>query len=449
MFFTRVFDKRKLKRSLERTFKKLLPMELMDMIMHHNHDDQAALVASSVVSSQWQGPAQRRLFRSFRITFSMDYTQSDPEVGLYVEFFSTVPTLSTFVTSLCIRSVIHRTQSLAADMNSQMALLVSMLPTLQHLTFENISFTPRRSQQTLLLKSIRNLSLRSIRMKTHDPEELFDLFSIKETLELDFTFVQAPTTGPQIARSMPVRHLKINNPLDCFPRFGRETIFPQLRALTCDIIDISGKGWLFDRANWMAAISDFPTTKGHHDNMDRFLRRHGPALEFLRINVRHLVLFGDIDFEDSDWTAFQLDTVCPNLQTLHLGFQLDLWAEACLEPLMPGEFKCTIDFLIRVISSAPRTLTSIVFGISVTLPGCGISGEEVTNFDASETSRQWKRLANVLDPNRFEDLAAVKFVEQETDAPMVDFRKPLDPVMQRLLAANFADVEKKGMLYFE
>ncbi|THH14600.1 hypothetical protein EUX98_g9590, partial [Antrodiella citrinella] len=153
--------------------------------------------------------------------------------------------------------------------------------------------------------------------------------------------------------------------------------------------------------------------------------------------------------EDRQWTVFQLDAVCPNLQSLHIGFELGLKIGGSLEPLLMSELTCTIDFLITIISSAPRTLTTVVFGISMTLSPPGESDKEPPADTVAETNRQWKRLAQALEPARFGRLTAVRFVQPQVRSSLSEFKEPLDPVYQQLLAGNFENLNKKGLLCFE
>ncbi|THH29799.1 hypothetical protein EUX98_g4394 [Antrodiella citrinella] len=528
MFFARVFNKRKIKRSLERTFKKFfvigrargngdkqvilrrsmprlpsvvpdvvvtrrpmprVPVEVLDMIMKHHHKDKALLMACSIVSSQWHGSAQRCLFHSFRVSLNSAHTNSDPEFGRFIKFFTTVTHIKYFITSLCIRAASLSKQSLVVDTKTRMVALIGMLPALQHLTFEDVSFIPRepgaRADEPVVLSdedglvvkergvladehgallkesdavpvepfapvTIKTLNLWGIRMRIDDPEELLDLFVVNTTLEMVFSLFQSLVGGPEIARSMSVQHLKVKNPLDCFPRFGRGTTFPRLRALSFDLMSVTGNGVLFhDNTKPTAVQVQDTTAPGCHDNMDDFLRQHGSNLDFLRLNVRHIVVPNrDIDSEDS-WTVFHLDNVCPKLQTLHIGFKLDLLNEKHLDPSKKPEWRRIVDFLSRVISAAPKTLTTIIFGIRINVPSWLRAEVKVTRYDVAEAKYGWTELQKAMNPAHFGNLKVVKFVEQETHSAMVDFEKPLDPVYQRFFAANLEDLERKGMLFFD
>lgn len=81
------------------------------------------------------------------------------------------------------------------------------------------------------------------------------------------------------------------NPLDCFLHFGCRTTFPKLRAVSLDIMGITGNGVLFDNDTRPLAVqTQDTTTPGCHDDMDDFMRQHGTNLDFFRLNVRHIVV---------------------------------------------------------------------------------------------------------------------------------------------------------------
>lgn len=154
------------------------------------------------------------------------------------------------------------------------------------------------------------------------------------------------------------------------------------------------------------------------------------------------------DLEDG-WTVFQLDTVCPKLQTLHIGFKLDMLNGKHLDPTKKPEWRRTVDFLTRVISAAPTTLTTIVFGIHISVPSWRRADVNINRYDVAQAKCGFEDLQNVMDSARFGSLKVIKFMEQVTHSAMLDFEKPLDLVYQRFFAGHLTDLEKKGILHFE
>ncbi|KAH8092508.1 hypothetical protein BXZ70DRAFT_1079545 [Cristinia sonorae] len=446
-------------RALMRTLKlPILPLELLDMIMDYLRGDRATLEACSLISSHWTPAAQRRLFRSLKITISHLEPAANPfTLKAFESFFQNTPYIAPLITSLHICPNAHYKLSLAVDPHSALMCLLHELPKLQRLTLNcaRLSLPSFYEAQHVDIGdspprlSLQRLSFCSVIDKACVAHEILEAISVEDTLEICFSRVPSL----ELAMSAPVfqlRNLSIKNPLDSFPCFGDTAEFPNLRTLTMDIAGITGKIFSMGEDDSSSEFELFPQSYDRHHRMDVFMEKHGATLETLRLNFRQLVVSRDIGPGDTDWSIYRLDAACPSLWMLELGFQLDLRSLFCLKPLMPDDFKATINLLVRIVNSAPKTLTHIVLAVHIFPINKSEEAIEPEDLDEDESDEDWARLAAALSSTSLPNLVSVKVLKQESKSPfIIAFTEALEDRYQQMISGKFTELKRRKMLYFE
>lgn len=153
---------------------------------------------------------------------------------------------------------------------------------------------------------------------------------------------------------------------------------------------------------------------------------------------------------DTDWSIYRLDAACPSLWMLELGFQLDLRSLFCLKPLIPDDFRATINLLVRIVNSAPKTLTHIVLAVHIFPINKSEEAIEPQDLDEDESDKDWARLAAALSSTSLPNLVSVKILKQESKSPfIIAFTEALEDRYQQMIAAKFTELKRRKILYFE
>ncbi|THH31076.1 hypothetical protein EUX98_g3088 [Antrodiella citrinella] len=441
------------------------PLEIVDMVIDYLEDDFKSLRRCSLVSSHWRTAAQRRLFRFFTVRLiSKADCEWNPMLALTTSSLLEHPHVARHIEVLDILPAVWPCDGLtiAANAESQLMTLVSLMPTLQHLTVQGITLKMSMNNEPHVPwtklefpRYLSTLQLHRVRGQLAAPQDLLDFFLVRDTLEISYTRLEADSVHEP--RSLPVRHLKVKNALDYFPSFGRGTVFPRLNALTFDVTDVTGDADVIANARQLSIDSNqnvILPTRGRHTNMDQFMQSHGLGLEFLRFNIRTL----DFDLKadkDDDWSVYRLRDVCPALQTLHFGFRVDLF-KTYLRPIDVAEFQDTLIYITRILSSAPDTVSCIVFGVVVDEYDDIDDSEDLDDYvidNLNQANKAWNRLAAILTSRRFPTLTTVRFVDQNIGEKtrrhsLDDWEAPLQDRYQEMLASHFTALKEKGMLHF-
>lgn len=158
------------------------------------------------------------------------------------------------------------------------------------------------------------------------------------------------------------------------------------------------------------------------------------------------------DLEDNKWTLFKLKSVCPSLQCIKLAvrFHMHYTLEDSLEPASGEDLLATVNYIGRVLQSAPSTLSSVVFGIDIQVHSARI--DYVDDAERQNTiANAWETFANILAPTTLRSLKTVTFVKRRSsrESPEVaEYSDPLEPEYHMLFRKKLASLDEKGMLCF-
>ncbi|TCD65968.1 hypothetical protein EIP91_001960 [Steccherinum ochraceum] len=393
------------------------PPEILDMFFGYLELTES-VQECALVCRGWRPHAQRVLFKSYhRYLESHAMDPRDRRLTSLTIFLGTEPHIALYITSLYLSSSPDDTLRavISVGANSLFASLMAALPQLRHLTLNNVAMIVSIGQVPAekpfdRLPSLETLTLRRVSGKQGMLSRLLDIRPLNGTLSLHCR--RGLNLGSEdIERCLQVKHLKLCGSLVRFPTRITGASTPTTRYLTLALTEVVDLQYRRD-VNRQNAHFD-SSSKAHRGGMDWFLRQCGEVLDCFELDVSGTTWIDQYDIADSKWTLFHLEEICPSLLSLRLSFRIDIHQRAGSSPRLAWatELAQTVDLVARVLSSAPKTVTEIVFSISVKHWKSQRVDERTDAHDhpGVDTRHCWEPLIKAMDLGVFRDLGSVQF----------------------------------------
>ncbi|TCD65963.1 hypothetical protein EIP91_001955 [Steccherinum ochraceum] len=454
-----------------------LPAELMDMVISHYCYDKDFLLNCSLISSHWTPHAQRYLFHRVRIAVPRTgFPASPPSLDAFASFFTTHHHISLFITTLRLDSDRWCVRELAICLEGDCSFvsLMRSLRCMKHLILDGLSIEPpphlpRERTPHVYRFWLPTLTLRRVEAKHGAAERLFQVLQAKDTLNLHYCEIMSLASSAP--RKFWTQVLRVKSDLDVFPDFGAEASFPKLRALEFEITGMASEDIVFnvsrddeisvevhsntlaeDNADEECSMS----SSRYHTRMNAFLRNHGARLEHLSLDLCSLEPERDIGVTDESWLIYHLDSCCLSLSSLHLGFRVDVHSMSSLQPSSLPEFLDTFTMIQRILSSAPKSLSSVVLALEFGLRTNAFEVSEHFTGDVSAWAYDsvWAELAKTLvDFPQLWHVRLVNNLSRESTLLIVnapyDNQDRLASGIQASLEARFSQLGRTVVVSFE
>lgn len=155
--------------------------------------------------------------------------------------------------------------------------------------------------------------------------------------------------------------------------------------------------------------------------------------------------------KDKLWSIYHLNMYTPYLRTLQLTFRLSLVSTYCLMPRDLHSCRQSIEFLRRIIVSAPPTLTTLILAVDLTVSYSEGDAIACGWIDTRSVDPGWRIFQESLGARWFPKLERVLFTGYTAQASFATrgCLKPLEPRVQRMLGISFSILRHRGLLRFE